>query len=365
MTRTVAVDATLISPGLKRAGRVVYNLLLMLPAVDDSDYVAPAWPEGAAMLHRAAVAKVVETPERGCLSWELRGLGRAAQRAGADLVLTLREVVGSRPPANRAPRRRGARVSPALGIREPTGQARRDGPAPPGDAPELGASRVPGDGSLSCDGRVAVRALWRGRTRYPARHRPSVLRAGRIAGRRALFLHLATGDPSDNSDLKLRAFALLRPIGARLVLVGTPDDERARLGEQASAVGVAEHVDFADWVSDELLEGLYRGTIALVHPSRYERFARLQPLEAMAQGTPMVALNAPGTTGALEGAAELVRTEHPEELADAMRHFATDDVHRARLGERGRERVRELTWKRGAERVVRVFDTGPNAGGER
>jgi glycosyltransferase involved in cell wall biosynthesis len=153
----------------------------------------------------------------------------------------------------------------------------------------------------------------------------------------------------------LRAFALLRPINARLVLIGTPDDERTRLGERARAVGVAEHVEFVGWVSDERLRDLYRGAIALVHPSRYEGFAGLQPLEAMAQGIPVLALDAPGTTEALDGVAELVRTEHPEDLADAMRRLATDEIHRARLGETGRERVCDFTWERAAARFVEVF----------
>jgi glycosyltransferase involved in cell wall biosynthesis len=352
----IAIDASVVSRRLKGAGRVVKNLLLTLPVVDDSDYVALAWPEGAAMLRQAGVENVVETPESGGLAWELRGLGRAAEREGADVVLTLREIVGFGGPPT------------VLHVAEPPAYRLRSGS---GNRP---AKHVAKDRILQAMLRGSVRraarvtaasrttAEWL-RERYgvespviPPGIDPVFLEQVEPPPTgEPYFLHPATGDRRDNSDLVLRAFALLRPTDVRLVLIGTPDDERARLAERARAVGVVEHVDFAGWVSDERLRDLYRGAIALVHPSRYEGFAGLQPLEAMAQGTPVVALVAPGTTEALAGAAELVRTEHPEELADAMRRLATDDVHQARLGETGRERVRDLTWERAAARFVEVF----------
>jgi glycosyltransferase involved in cell wall biosynthesis len=353
----IAIDATVVSRRLKGAGRVVKNLLLALPVVDDSDYVALAWPEGAAMLRQAGVENVVETPESGGLTWELRGLGRTAERAGADLVLTLREIVGFGGPPT------------VLHIAEPPAYRLRSGS---GNRP---AKHVAKDRLLQAMLRGSVRraarvtaasratAEWL-RERYgvdppviPPGIDPVFFEQVESPAVEPYFLHPATGDRRDNSDLVLRAFAFLRPTDARLVLIGTPDDERARLAERARAFGVAEHVDFVGWVSDERLRGLYRGAIALVHPSRYEGFAGLQPLEAMAQGTPVVALDAPGTTEALEGAAELVRTEQPEELADAMRRLATDHVHQARLGETGRDRVRDLTWEHAAERFVEVFRT--------
>ena len=352
----IAVDATVVSLRLKGAGRVVKNLLLTLPVVDDSEYVALAWPAGAAMLREAGVENVVEAPESGGLKWELRGLGRVAERAGADLVLTLREVVGFGGPPTLLHVAKAAELSPALGIGRPTDKALREGPVPAGHAARLGAAGRAGDGSLSRDGRVAARGRYSVDPHViPPGIDPVFFEQVESPALGPYFLHAATGDRRDNSDLVLGAFALVRPIDARLILIGTPEAECTRLAEQARTLGVTEHVVFVGWVSDERLRELYRGAIAFVHPSRYEGFAGLQPLEAMAQGTPVVALHAPGTTEALEGAAELARTQHPEELAEAMRRLATDEVHRARLGEIGRERVSNLTWQRAAERFAEVF----------
>jgi glycosyltransferase involved in cell wall biosynthesis len=358
MTRIVAVDATVVSHRLKGAGRVVKNLLALFPAIDPATrYLALAWPEGAAVLREAGVENVVEVPDNGGIAWELRGLGRVATGEGADVVLTLREIVGfggpptvlhiAEPPAYRlsagAAKRRVKDVAKDRVLQAMLrGSVRR-------------AARVTAASRATAD--------WL-RGRYGVD--PPVIHPGIDPAFLELvdapsvgepyFLHPATGDGRDNSELVLRAFALAREQEVRLVLIGTPDAARGGLAEQARVLGVDDHVDFVGWVSDERLCELYRGAIALVHPSRYEGFAGLQPLEAMAQGTPVIALEAPGTTEALEGAAELVRSDQPEELASAMRRLATDDLHRSSLGEIGRERVRALTWERAAAEFVATFD---------
>ena len=358
IARTVAVDATVVSRRLKGAGRVVKNLLTALPSVDpETRYVALAWPEGAGVLRRAGVEDVVEVSERGGTAWELRGLGRAAERADAGIVLTLREIVGFGGPPT------------VLHVAEPPAYRLQAG------ASDRPLKHVVKDRVLQSMLRGSVRraatvtaasrttADWL-RERYgvdapviPPGIDPVFLDQSEVPmADPAYFLHPATGDRRDNSDLVLRAFALLLPRGSRLVLIGTPDVERERLVEQARMLDVGDHVEFVGWVSDERLRELYRGAIALVHPSRYEGFAGLQPLEAMAQGTPVVALDAPGTTEALEGAADLVRGEDAEELADAMQRLASDRQYRSRLGSSGRERVRDLTWHRSADHLAHVFE---------
>ena len=355
--RTVAIDATVVSRRLKGAGRVAKNLLKALPTVDPSTrYLAIAMPEGAEVLREAGFVDVVDVPAGSGLAWELRGLGRTAEREGAELVLTLREIVGfggpptvlhvAEPPAYRL--RLGARGRPAK-------HAAKDG---------LLQSML--RGSLRRAARVtaasSATADWL-RERYdvhapviPPGIDPVFLEQGQEPEDAGTYLlHPATGDLRDNSDLVLSAFAFLREAGLRLVLTGTPDGERERLSERAGSMGIGDRVGFAGWVNDEALRDLYRGAIALVHPSRYEGFAGLQPLEAMAQGTPVIALAAPGTTEALEGVTELIRTEDPEDLADAMRRLLVDRTYRSHLGDAGRAHADEFTWRRAAQRFVEVF----------
>ena len=81
----------------------------------------------------------------------------------------------------------------------------------------------------------------------------------------------------------------------------------------------------------------------------------MQPLEAMAQGTPVVALEAAGVTEALGSAAELVPRDRPDLLAAALRNLATNNGLRAYLGEAGRAKAQGFTWSRAAAAFVEVL----------
>ena len=357
-TSTVALDATVVSRQLKGAGRVVKNLLAAFPSVDPNRrYIALAWAEGAAVLRESGIQDIVEVPAGGGLAWELRGLGRAAEREGAQLVLVLREIVGFGGPPT------------VLHIAEPPAYRLRSGIAnrSPKHAAKDWLLQSMLRGSIRRAARVTAAshatAEWL-RQRYnveppviPPGIDPLFLeQAAAPSATDPYFLHPATGDARDNSDLVLRAFASVR-LGVRLFLISTSNAEGKRLAERARELGIRDQVEFLGWVTDEHLRELYRGAVAFLHPSRYEGFAGLQPLEAMAQGTPVISLDAPGTTEALEGAAVLVRTEDPEELADAMRRLAADKAHHDRIGEEGRVRVRPLTWEVAARSFLEVFLT--------
>jgi glycosyltransferase involved in cell wall biosynthesis len=181
---------------------------------------------------------------------------------------------------------------------------------------------------------------------------PFFLEPGADRSGKPYLLHPATGDRRENTDLVLRAYAAAAP-PAELVLVGTPAHEREALADRAAGLAIPrDAIRFFGWVSDEELRDLYRGAIALVHPARYEGFAGLQPLEAMAQGTPVIALEAPGVTEALRDVAELV-PEDSAALGAAMRRLCGGDGKD--LGERGKTFAQGFTWERAARSFVKVL----------
>jgi glycosyltransferase involved in cell wall biosynthesis len=169
----------------------------------------------------------------------------------------------------------------------------------------------------------------------------------------AYVLHPSTGDARENTDLVLRAFATGRVPGLRLVLVGTPEAVQTRIRRRADELGI--DVELPGWVTDERLRELYRGALALVTPSRYEAYAGLPALEAMALGTPVVALEAPGVTEALAGRAILIRDEDADALAGALARLRDDSALRADLVRRGLAHARELTWEASAEAFAAAF----------
>jgi glycosyltransferase involved in cell wall biosynthesis len=182
---------------------------------------------------------------------------------------------------------------------------------------------------------------------------PFFLEQGSKRNGQPYLLHPATGDLRDNTDLVLRAYAAAS-LPAALVLVGAPPQEARTLANRAAALGIARQaIRIHGWVSDEELRDLYRGATILVHPARYEGFVGLQPLEAMAQGTPVIALEAPGVTEALTGIAELV-PENATALAAAMRRCSNEAV-RAEMGQRGKAFASAFTWERAARAFVDVL----------
>jgi glycosyltransferase involved in cell wall biosynthesis len=353
----VVIDGSVVEARLKGAGRVVVNLASSLPRVGGAHrFSVVAFPEGAALLRsRVEGSDVVEVPPVRGFSWERRGLARAAAELRADAVLTLREIVTpggpptlmhvAEPPAYRLQRELRRRPLKHIGkdviLQSMLGRSIRHAAA------VTAASEAT--------------ATWLRRryridpTMIPPGIDPYFLEPGTDRNAGPYLLHPATGDPRENTDLVLRAYAAATPPAA-LVMVGTKPQEADALVARAVALGITpELVRVLGWVSDEQLRDLYRGAVALIHPARYEGFAGLQPLEAMAQETPVIALEAaPGVSEALDGVAVLV-AEDASDLGDAMRELSSDEARRQEIGALGRVFASSFTWDRAARSFVGVL----------
>ena len=99
---------------------------------------------------------------------------------------------------------------------------------------------------------------------------------------------------------------------------------------------------------ESFLPGLYAGARALVMPSTYEGFG-LPCVEAMACGTPVVAVAAAALPGTCGGAALLVAPHDERALADAVLSAACEEPVRAALIERGLARARAFSWDASAQ----------------
>lgn len=360
--RTVAVDATVVSERTTGVTRFLTNLLRVLPERDpDTRYVALATRQGAGLLERSgATADIEIVPFASSACWELFGMGAAAGSLGAGLCLTLRETVGFGGP----PTVMHVFEPPAYRLRGLGRRVRSDLRATAKDVflqARLGAS-LRRAAAVTAGSRTTAGWLHR---RYgidpvviPPGIEPEFLSEGPRrdgAGEQPYLLHLASGDPRQDSRLVIRAFALAHLDGVRLVLAGSPDPRRPVLESWARREGIWGSVEILGWVPDEGLRALYRGALAVIHPSRYESFGGYPALEAMAAGTAVVALRAPGVTEALEGAALLLDREDPATLARGLFRLARDPAWRSSLERRGRERVERLTWEAASDGFASVF----------
>jgi hypothetical protein len=139
-----------------------------------------------------------------------------------------------------------------------------------------------------------------------------------------------------------------------LVLAGYPSGARTAIYPRLESEALARGLVFLGPVSQQALKVLYQDALALVFCSLYEGFG-LPPLEAMAAGTPVIAMP---FSAVPEVCGESVL--YPDDLsatalAGAMERIARDDELRERLRKLGRIRVDELRWQTTARKTLDVY----------
>lgn len=166
--------------------------------------------------------------------------------------------------------------------------------------------------------------------------------------------------PWKGQDLFLDAFAqAFGGTNVRARVIGSAlfgeDAYAESLRRQAERLGIAGQVEFRGFREDVWAE--LRELDVLVHCSvRPEPFGQVV-LEGMAAGVPVVAAAAGGPTELITDGVDglLTRPGDPTELARAMRRLVDDPELRARLADAARERSREFTPERTAERLLAVY----------
>lgn len=155
-----------------------------------------------------------------------------------------------------------------------------------------------------------------------------------------------------NADFILKTWRRIRETHPNILLVvagvNDPVYEAKALSLKDSRLRLLGRVD------DELLCSLYTAARVVWVPSRYEGFG-MPALEAMACGTPVVANRCSSLPEVCGDAAILAAPDNPNEHIEAIREAADDEVTRAELSRRGRERAKLFTWKRAAEEMSRCL----------
>jgi glycosyltransferase involved in cell wall biosynthesis len=161
---------------------------------------------------------------------------------------------------------------------------------------------------------------------------------------------LRSGGYTQRKNVSLLLQAWREISDATLVLVGPAQPARARLLAEARP----ERVVVLDYVPEALLARLIRSATLVVSSSLYEGFG-LPPLEALAAGTPVVAVRTPFAEEVCGDAALLVGAD-PASLRAGMTRVLTDQNFAAQLAAAGRKRCTEFTWSRVAHRVVSAYE---------
>lgn len=178
------------------------------------------------------------------------------------------------------------------------------------------------------------------------------------------LLYVGNAYPHKNLERLLRVYSRLhaeRP-DIRLVLVGRSDYFYERIKAYASSLNLWQEANknsavvFPGYVPDAQLEIFYQAARAYIFPSLYEGFG-LPPLEAMAQGCPVISSKRASLKEVLGEAAVFFDPEDEAEMLDRMTDILTNSVLRDQLITRGREQARKYHWWDCARETLRIYET--------
>jgi glycosyltransferase involved in cell wall biosynthesis len=188
---------------------------------------------------------------------------------------------------------------------------------------------------------------------------PSFTRALDLPGPFLLFV----GRLASNKGL-LELLDAFEPLARRvpdvtLVIVGEDGGMRRAVDARIAERDLEPRVRLTGFIADEaLLRSAFQEATLFVLPSEYEAFG-LVLLEALAQGTPVIASRVGGIPEVLEDgrAGVLVPPKETRPLADAIAALYDDPERRKALGSYGRDHiVPRYTWDRVVTRLESVFE---------
>jgi glycosyltransferase involved in cell wall biosynthesis len=105
---------------------------------------------------------------------------------------------------------------------------------------------------------------------------------------------------------------------------------------------------------DSMLAMFYRQATAFVYPSFYEGFG-LPPLEAMAQGCPVISSNSSSMPEVIGDAGEYFDPNSIEDMAAAIERVAYSKSRRDNLIELGKARLGVFSWNKCATETLRIY----------
>ncbi len=140
----------------------------------------------------------------------------------------------------------------------------------------------------------------------------------------------------------------------KLIIIGDDLSSHPDLRRTVIKSGVQNDVRFLGFVPIDVLRIFYDAAKVFVFPSLYEGFG-LPPLEAMANGTPVVTSNASSLPEVVGDAAVLVNPENVFDIMRALHRVLLDQSVRERLKQRGYEQAARYSWDASVKRILQVY----------
>ena len=171
------------------------------------------------------------------------------------------------------------------------------------------------------------------------------------------ILFVSTIEPRKNLPTLLAAYSKLRDVyrtNARLVIAGNKGWLTDEVDQAIEKYKLHNQVCFLGAVPTQELGYLYSAARVFALPSFYEGFG-LTPLEAMANGTPVVVSNTSSLPEVVGDAGLLADPNDVEAWTVALHRVLTDNALHAEMSEKSLKRAAHFSWDRAARETLDVY----------
>ncbi len=173
---------------------------------------------------------------------------------------------------------------------------------------------------------------------------------------------LCVGRIEDRKNLQnlIMAWAKFHPRHSdiKLALVGWPTDKKYYHGLLAliKKLNLGGNVVLMNYVDQKYLPDLYKSSLGLVFPSKYEGFG-MPILEGWASEVPVVTSDIGATREIANGAALLVDPYNIEAIAQSIAKIIDEPAVRQNLISKGKRRGEDFSWSTSAQKVIELWKT--------
>lgn len=181
-------------------------------------------------------------------------------------------------------------------------------------------------------------------------------------GEGPFLLNVGNESPHKNHRRAILAFMkAFSDTPYRFVIVRRALRHDPELVQLLSDPAVQNKIVTLEYTELPVLRALYHLADAFFFPSWVEGFG-IPILEAMATGTPVLTADRSALAEVAADAALKVSPYSVDAMSDALKRIVNDSALRTDLVARGRERAKEFTWRRCAEKTLETYQAAVRAG---